>query len=71
MRASTDGMFPLMPFVTKQLPSKVDYLAPDGSEIRLLPSLADGGVCHCTLGADGAPRGRSSGGLDLPVSLGL
>lgn len=26
-----------------------DYLAPDGSEIRLLPEVGGGGLCHCTL----------------------
>lgn len=26
-----------------------DYIAPDGSEIRLLLSLQGGGVCHCSL----------------------
>jgi mannose-6-phosphate isomerase-like protein (cupin superfamily) len=34
---------------TKQLPASADYLAPDGSEIRLLPSMRGGGMCHCTL----------------------
>ena len=28
-----------------------DYLAPDGSEIRLLPAMQGGGLCHCTLPA--------------------
>lgn len=36
-------------FETKLLPSAADYLAPDGSEIRLLPSMKGGGLCHCTL----------------------
>jgi len=40
-------------FETKQLPTKVDYRAPDGSEIRLLPSLKGGGLCHCTLSSKG------------------
>jgi hypothetical protein len=26
-----------------------DYLAPDGSEIRLLPEVGGGGLCHCIL----------------------
>lgn len=26
-----------------------DYLAPDGSEIRLLTQMNGGGLCHCTL----------------------
>lgn len=32
-----------------------DYLAPDGSEIRLLPTMNGGGLCHCTL-----PIGKTS-----------
>jgi mannose-6-phosphate isomerase-like protein (cupin superfamily) len=27
-----------------------DYLAPDGSEIRLLPTTSMGGLAHCTIG---------------------
>jgi mannose-6-phosphate isomerase-like protein (cupin superfamily) len=40
---------------TKDLGDDFDYLAPDGSEIRLLLSVARGGLAHCTL-----PRGRTS-----------
>ncbi|MCP3955399.1 MAG: cupin domain-containing protein [Desulfobacterales bacterium] len=47
-----------MNFDTKQLPTSVDDLAPDGSEIRLLPTMKEGGLCHCTL-----PAGKTS----LPV----
>ncbi|WP_028526693.1 cupin domain-containing protein [Runella limosa] len=36
-------------FEFKTLQKKYDYLAPDGSEIRLLPTLEKGGLCHCTL----------------------
>jgi len=36
-------------FQTVKLPSKADYLAPDGSEIRLLPNVLGGGLAHCTL----------------------
>lgn len=32
-----------------QLPIEYDYLAPDGSEIRLLRSMKGGGLAHCTL----------------------
>lgn len=32
-----------------RLPEKADYLAPDGSEIRLLPDVSGGGLAHCTL----------------------
>jgi mannose-6-phosphate isomerase-like protein (cupin superfamily) len=38
-----------MTFETKGLPVKPDYLAPDGSEIRKLPDVKGGGLCHCTL----------------------
>ncbi len=41
-----------MNFITAELKQDYDYLAPDGSEIRLLPSLPGGGLCHCTLPAD-------------------
>lgn len=42
-------------FQTTKLPSKADYLAPDGSEIRLFPNVQGGGLAHCTL----PRRGRS------------
>lgn len=32
-----------------RIPKNYDYLAPDGSEIRLLTRGQDGGLCHCTL----------------------
>jgi len=44
---------------TALLKSDADYLAPDGSEIRLLPTVDAGGMCHCTL-----PIGKTS----LPVA---
>ena len=31
------------------LKSNYDYLAPDGSEIRLLPTMSHGGMAHCVL----------------------
>src|SRR5262245_23523906 len=37
--------------VTKQLLEKYDYLAPDGSEIRLLSVGERGSLAHCTLPA--------------------
>lgn len=40
-------------FETIQLKSKYDYLAPDLSEIRLLPSMKGGGLAHCTLPPQG------------------
>ena len=42
-------------FVTKQLSEQYDYLAPDGSEIRLLPVMRGGGLAHCVL-----PPGKTS-----------
>lgn len=36
-------------FETKLCPVVADYIAPDGSEIRLLPNVKGGGLCHCTL----------------------
>ncbi len=33
----------------KQLSENYDKRAPDKSEIRLLPSMKGGGLCHCTL----------------------
>jgi mannose-6-phosphate isomerase-like protein (cupin superfamily) len=38
-----------MNFDLKHLPTAYSYLAPDGSEIRLLPSMNGGGLAHCTL----------------------
>lgn len=43
------------PFQTASLRTAADYLAPDGSEIRLLPVMGGGGLCHCTL-----PPGKTS-----------
>jgi mannose-6-phosphate isomerase-like protein (cupin superfamily) len=42
----------------KMLSEDYDYLAPDGSEIRLLPTFEPGGLCHCTL-----PDGMTSKAL--------
>jgi mannose-6-phosphate isomerase-like protein (cupin superfamily) len=38
-----------MAFETYRLGSQRDAIAPDGSEIRLLPRLAGGSMVHCTL----------------------
>lgn len=43
------------PFQTSKLKETPDYFAPDGSEIRLLPDMKGGGLCHCTL-----PAGKTS-----------
>ena len=40
---------------TSLLKSDADYLAPDSSEIRLVPTMSGGGLCHCTL-----PAGKTS-----------
>ena len=45
-------------FETKHLPEGYDELAPDKSEIRLLPNMKGGGLVHCTL----PPHG-----ISLPV----
>lgn len=42
-------------FQFTSLRSEADYLAPDLSEIRLLPTFDRGGLCHCTL-----PAGETS-----------
>jgi mannose-6-phosphate isomerase-like protein (cupin superfamily) len=34
---------------TCALPREPSHIAPDGSEIRLLPDMNGGGLCHCTL----------------------
>lgn len=36
-------------FLNIPLPEQYNYLAPDGSEIRLLTSINGGNICHCTL----------------------
>lgn len=41
--------------LTKRLPKNPNYLAPDGSEIRLLPAMKGGGLCECVL-----PKGAVS-----------
>lgn len=38
-----------MQFQTVQVPANANYIAPDGSEIRLLPDMKAGGLSHCTL----------------------
>lgn len=38
------------PFAARQLPDQADVLAPDGSEVRLLPALAGGSMAHFRLG---------------------
>lgn len=37
--------------LTEELKTDKDYLAPDGSEIRLLLTMRGGGLAHCTLPA--------------------
>lgn len=37
--------------IQRSLSERPDDIAPDGSEIRLLASLDNGGLCHCTLPA--------------------
>ena len=40
---------PGQPFQTMRPAEAPDAIAPDGSEIRLLPALAGGSMAHCTL----------------------
>jgi len=42
-------MSAVFPWATARLPKDYNYLAPDSSEIRLLPEANGGGLCHCTL----------------------
>ncbi|MFH0730303.1 MAG: cupin domain-containing protein [Pseudomonadota bacterium] len=42
-------------YETIVLKRNADYLSPDGSEIRCLPVMKGGGICHCTL-----PAGKTS-----------
>ena len=44
-----------MSFVTKTLSNGVDVIAPDQSQIRLLPIVTGGSMAHCTL-----PVGKTS-----------
>jgi mannose-6-phosphate isomerase-like protein (cupin superfamily) len=45
-----------MNFDTTKLSIEPSYLAPDGSEIRLLPNVRGGGLSHCTLPAGGVSQ---------------
>ena len=38
-----------LPLASKTVAAEYDYLAPDQSEIRLLPEMHGGGMAHCTL----------------------
>ncbi len=40
---------PDLPFATRSLPDVADTIAPDGSEIRILPQLARGSMVHARL----------------------
>lgn len=40
---------PMAPYATKAVPAAYDVLAPDGSEIRLMPTTAGGSMVHCRL----------------------
>ena len=43
-------------FETASLPARADAIAPDGSEVRLLPSLALASMAHFTLAAGATSR---------------
>jgi mannose-6-phosphate isomerase-like protein (cupin superfamily) len=47
--ADSPGATDDVPWRAVDLVEEVDYLAPDGSEIRLLPDVEAGGLAHCTL----------------------
>lgn len=47
--SSYNSLFAQSEFQTKKLNKKYDYLAPDGSEIRLMQSMKNGDLVHCTL----------------------
>lgn len=44
---------------TKRLPSRLDAIAPDGSEIRLLANVSRGSMVHCTLPPGSASKAVS------------
>lgn len=46
----------VQPFETRVAAPEPDALAPDGSQIRLLPVLRGGGAVHCTLPPGGVSR---------------
>lgn len=48
----------------KTLGKDADYLAPDGSEIRLLAETRGGGLCHCTLPASRVSRPVAHGTVE-------
>ncbi|MET0583175.1 MAG: cupin domain-containing protein [Pseudoxanthomonas sp.] len=48
----------------KLLGKDADYLAPDGSEIRLLADMRGGGLCHCTLPPGAVSRPVSHGTVE-------
>jgi mannose-6-phosphate isomerase-like protein (cupin superfamily) len=41
-----------LPFETKRLPTAIDAVAPDGSDVRILVGLGRGSAAHFELGAD-------------------
>jgi mannose-6-phosphate isomerase-like protein (cupin superfamily) len=53
-----------LPWQTLDLPWRADYLAPDGSEIRLLESVPAGGVAHCALPAGATSRAVRHGTVE-------
>ena len=46
----------MLRFEAIKLPDKYEYLAPDCSEIRLLPEMKGGSMAHCTLPAGGISK---------------
>ena len=54
----------MMAWDTRRVPEAHDTLAPDGSEIRLLPGLGRGSMVHCTLPAGAVTRAVSHRSVD-------
>lgn len=46
----------VLPFATRSLPEAADTLAPDGSEIRILPQLSRGSMAHARLAPGAVSR---------------
>jgi mannose-6-phosphate isomerase-like protein (cupin superfamily) len=55
-KEETMSTYTLQGFLTKNLPDKYNYLAPDGSEIRLLLEVNGGGLAHCKLPQGGISK---------------
>jgi mannose-6-phosphate isomerase-like protein (cupin superfamily) len=50
-RSREQGGITMSEFTTQRLPAERTVVAPDGSDVRILPGLAGGGMAHFELGA--------------------